>query len=131
MCKEMRKAGRDDRAVEILDMCQECVPEANFPLDISYLGFSNESVMIEMVEEYLELGQPEKACDIAARMADQLLKSADFFALYYDYASSDFDKCWHFLAYLKELLAFHGQTELSGDIGDRMDAMMKIYTGEA
>lgn len=130
VAKEMRKAGRDDRAVEMLDMCQECVPEANFPLDISYLGFSNESVVIGIIEEYLELGQTEKAAAMAGRMADELFVSTDFFASFYDFASSDFEKCWHYLTYLKELMSFYGQTDLSEDIGGRMDALLKVYTGE-
>ena len=129
--KEMKKAGWTDRAVEMLDMCQECVPEANFPLDMSYLGFSNESVAIGIIEEYLELGQTEKADAMAGRMADELLVSLDFFASFYDFASSDFAKCWHYLTYIKELLSFYGQTDLADDIGGRLDALMKIYTGEA
>ena len=129
--KEMKKAGWTDRAVEMLDMCQECVPEANFPLDMSYLGFSNESVAIGIIEEYLELGQTEKADAMAGRMADELLVSLDFFASFYDFASSDFEKCWHYLTYIKELLSFYGQTDLADDIGGRLDALMKIYTGEA
>ncbi len=131
VAKEMEKAGWTEKAVELLDMCQECVPEADYPLDISYLGFSNESVVIWIIEEYLKLGQMEKGCDMAARMADRLLVSFDFFASFYEYAPSDMERSWHFLNLLKEVLSFYGQNELAGDIGSRLDTVMKKYTGEA
>ena len=128
--KEMKKAGWNDRAVELLDKCQECVPEANFPLDITYLGFSNESVMIGIIEEYLSLGQTEKAVAIAGRMADQLFVSLDFFASYYYFASSDMERCWYYLGYLQETLSLYGQDGLAGQIKDRLEAVAKAYTGE-
>ena len=131
VAKEMEKAGWNEKAVELLDMCQECVPEADYPLDISYLGFSNESVVIWIIEEYLKLGQMEKGCDMAAKMADRLLVSFDFFASFYEYAPSDMERSWHFLNLLKEVLSFYGQNELAGDIGSRLDTVMKKYTGEA
>ena len=54
--KEMLKIGDKERAVELLDMCQECVPEENFPLDMTYLGFSNEYMVIDMIETYYTAG---------------------------------------------------------------------------
>ena len=54
--KEMLKIGDRERAVELLDMCQECVQEENFPLDMTYLGFSNEYMVIDMIETYYLAG---------------------------------------------------------------------------
>lgn len=128
--KEMRKAGRDDRAVELLDKCMESVPEKNYPLDISYLGFSNESVITGIIEEYLDLGQTQKAVDLAKRFTDELFVSLDFFASFYAFASSDMDRCWYHLKYVEELMSLYGQEDLSKEIGTRLDSIMKAYTGE-
>jgi hypothetical protein len=45
----------------MLDMCQECVPEENYPLDMVYLGFTNEYWVLEMIDLYYSLGEREKA----------------------------------------------------------------------
>lgn len=128
--KEMKKAGWNDRAIEMLDKCQECVPEENFPYDITYLGFSNEWVVLGIVEEYLGLGEAEKAVEIASRFADELFVSVDFFATYYDVASDDFDRCLYYLSYLKDTMTVYGQKELADSISSRLEALMKAYTGE-
>lgn len=126
--KEMRKAGWDDRAIELLDKCQECVPEADFPLDISYLGFSNETVVTGIIEEYLDLGQTDKALSMAKRFSDELFVSLDFFMSFYAYASADVDRCWYHLKYLEETLAHYGQQELADQIGQKIDDILKAYT---
>ena len=131
VAKEMEKAGWNDRAVEMLDKCQECVPEADYPLDMTYLGFSNETVVIGIIEEYLRLGQTEKALSLAERFKEEIFVSLEFFASFYDFASSDFDKCYYFVSYLKDVLSYYGQDALAKDIESRRDALVKAYSGEA
>lgn len=131
VAKEMEKAGWNDRAVEMLDKCQECVPETDYPLDMTYLGFSNETVVIGIIEEYLRLGQTEKALSLAERFKEEIFVSLEFFAGFYDFASSDFDKCYYFVSYLKDVLSYYGQDALAKDIESRRDALVKAYSGEA
>ena len=79
VAKELMEVGENEKAIEILDMCQECVPEANYPLDMSSYGFNNENWVIEMIATYASLGEYEKAADIMTRLRSQLVKSRDFY----------------------------------------------------
>lgn len=128
--KEMEKAGWKDRAVEMLDRCQECVPEANFPLDMTYLGFSNEITVMGMIEEYFRLGEDEKALDLTHRFADEILHSAGFFLSFYDVASADFERCMQYVYYLSDILSAYGHKDLGDGYLGRLSDMVKPFAGE-
>ena len=125
VAKEMLKIGDKERAVEMLDMCQECVPEANFPLDITYMGFSNEYMVADMIETYYMADQPEKALELAERFSDQLFESLYFFLQYYDFAKREFESCYNNLQYIAELAEHHGHKELSDSINERFESLME------
>ena len=82
VAKELMDAGQYEKAVEILDMCQECVPEEVYPLDMSYYGFSNEYMVADMIQLYYDLGENEKGHDLLARFAPALCESLAFFSGY-------------------------------------------------
>ena len=72
-------AGEPEKALEIQDMCQECFPEENFPLESISLGFSGNDYMVaQIIENYFHLGEADKATDLAVRFGDQLLETAAF-----------------------------------------------------
>ena len=122
--KEMLKIGDAERAVELLDMCQECVPEENFPLDITYLGFSNEYMVIDMIDTYYNAGAPEKALALAERFVDELLYSSEFFLQFYDYARREFEACYNCLSYVADLTDIYGDTEFAKSVRDRFNALL-------
>ena len=126
VAKEMLKIGDKERAVEMLDMCQECVPEANFPLDITYMGFSNEYMVADMIETYYMADQPEKALELAERFSGQLFESLYFFLQYYDFAKREFESCYNNLKYIAELAEHHGHKELSDSINGRFESLLEI-----
>lgn len=122
--KEMLKAGRKDRAIELLDKCQVCVPEYNYPLDMSYLGFSNERYVLEMVTTYCEAGEPEKGLDIARRFADELMVSAEFFLDFYSYAGANFEDTCRYLLYIADVMRQNGAEDDAKAIEDRLNEMV-------
>ena len=126
VAKEMLKIGDKERAVEILDMCQECVPEENFPLDMIYLGFSNEYMVIDMIENYYKADAPQKALDLAKRFADQLFVSADFYLNNYDFAKREFDVCYNCISYLADLTDFYGDKDYATEIRERFNSMLDV-----
>ena len=126
VAKEMLKIGDKERAVEMLDMCQECVPESNFPLDITYLGFSNEYMVVDMIETYYDAGAPEKALELAKRFSDQLFDSTYFLLEYYDFAKKDFENCYNNLQYLSDLAEHHGDKEFAESIRSRFNSMLDV-----
>ena len=111
VAKEQLKADHPERAVELLDRCQECVPESVYPLDMSYLGFINERNVLEMVALYYDAGAPEKGLDLAKRFVDELLVSAKFYMEFYDYARSNFEETCHYIFYVADILKQNGDTE--------------------
>ena len=124
--KEMLKIGDKERAVELLDMCQECVPEENFPLDITYLGFSNEYMVLDLIETYYQAGAKDKALELARKFSQQLFVSVEFFLNYYDLAKREFDACYNCISYMAELADHFGDKEFAAEIRDRFNALLDI-----
>jgi tetratricopeptide (TPR) repeat protein len=122
---EMLKVGDKEKAIELLDMCQENVPEDNFPLDITYLGFSNEYMVIGMAEAYYAAGAPEKAEDLLRRMTDQLFVSLEFFAGFGDYSSREFEKVYNSLEFVVQTASEGGSKDFAEEVLDRFEKVMK------
>ena len=121
--------GQKDRALEMLDMCMENVPEYNFPLDMTYLGFSNEYMVLRIISIYYDLGQADKAREIAARFADELMVSADFFLSFYNYREDDFNSVFTYLQNLQYVYAASGDNDLAEELNDRITNLIDP-TGE-
>ena len=121
---KLLEEGQNDKALEMLDMCVENVPEHNFPLDMTFLGFSNEYMILRMISMYYDLGQPDKARDIAGRFADELMVSAGFFLSFYDYREDDFNNVFSYLQNLQYVYAAGGDTELADELGSRIEALI-------
>ena len=128
--KEMLKIGDQARAVELLDMCQKCVPEENFPLDMTYLGFSNEYMVIDMIETYYMAGADEKALELAERFTEELFTSSEFFLDYYDYAKKEFESCYNCISYISDLADHYGDREFGAELRVRFNSMLGIEEEE-
>lgn len=95
------KAGDKERALKILDKCQESMPDNVWPLESIPLGFTtNDYMVVNMVSDYYAAGAPDKATELGVKLGNELLKSMNFYMEFYDVASSDFDTCCQFLYYL-------------------------------
>ncbi|MBQ8422194.1 MAG: DUF2723 domain-containing protein [Bacteroidales bacterium] len=124
--KEMLKIGDTARAVEMLDMCQECVPQENYPLDITYLGFSNEYMVIDMIETYYDAGASGKALDLAKRFTDEIFVSTVFFLENYDVARREFENCYQCISYVADLADHNGDKEYAKEIRDRFNNLLGV-----
>ena len=124
--KEMLKIGDTERAVELLDMCQACVPEENFPLDMTYLGFSNEYMVIDMIETYFTAGEDEKAFELTERFIEEIFVSTEFFLNYYDVAQKEFESCFNCISYIADLADYYGYTDYANGIRDRFNNLLDI-----
>ena len=124
--KEMLKIGDTERAIELLDMCQECVPAENYPLDITYLGFSNEYMVIDMIETYFNAGADEKALDLSKRFVDELFVSTEFFLMNYDDTKREFDSCYNCISYVAELADHFGHKEYGAELRKRFNDLLGV-----
>ena len=119
----------DDKALEILDLCQENVPEENYPLESIPVGFSgNDYMVVQMVENYYFLGAPEKARELGTKMGEQLLKTAAFYLEFYDYSTSNFETASRLIVYLADVFKQNGDTKLANDLNKSLDALISVAT---
>ena len=126
VAKEMLKIGDAARAVEMLDMCQEAVPVENYPLDMTYLGFSNEYMVIDMIETYYNAGANERALDLSRRMAEELFVSTEFFLENYDLTKREFENCYQCLSYISDLAEHYNDKEFAAEVRDRFNTLLDI-----
>ena len=78
VAKELLEVGEREKALEIVDMCMECVPAENYPYDLSAMGFLNEYWVKELAVLYLSLGEREKGLELLRDLVSQLRESMDF-----------------------------------------------------
>ena len=114
--KEMLKVGDKARALELLNRCQECVPRENFPLDMSWMGFSNELMVLEMISLYYYSGDADSARALAADFSEELISASVFYAEFYDYCKREFDSERMVIASLVDMLMEEGDGELAKNI---------------
>ncbi len=123
-------AHEDEKALEILDLCQKNFPEENFPLETISLGFSsNDYMIVQMVEDYYFLGQPDKARELGLKLADGLLDSSRFYLEFFDYATSNFEGCHRCILYLADVFKEYGDKELSDRLLDSLELLVRVATG--
>ena len=120
----------DEKALEMLDLCQECIPADTYPLESIPLGFTgNDYMVLQMVDTYYFLGAPEKARELGFRIAEDLLASARFYLEFYDLASSEFDSCSRCLFYLSDVMKQYGDTDAATRLEDSLDLLVKAVSG--
>jgi hypothetical protein len=93
---------------------------------MTYLGFSNEYMVIDMIETYYNAGAAEKALDLSRRMVDEMFVSTEFFLEYYDLAKHEFENCFQCLSYIADLAEHYGDTEFAAEVRDRFNALLDI-----
>lgn len=119
------KAGENDRAMEMLDMCRDITRD--FPLEGVPVGFSgNDYMVISMVEDYYKLGAADKAVELGAAMAQELLVSANFYNKFYTYAKEDFELIGNYIYFLAEVMEKGGDKALAKELKDNFMAMLGV-----
>lgn len=119
------RAGEDQRAREMLDAAQLILKDEYYPLESICIGFNgNDYTVISMVEDYLKLGDVDRARSLAVRFANELLISANFYLNFYSYAKNDFETCGRYLFFLVDTLAKYGEKELSQQIESGFESLV-------
>ena len=119
------KAGENDRAMEMLDKCRDITRD--FPLEGVPVGFSgNDYMVISMVEDYYKLGATDKAVELGAAMAQELLVSANFYNKFYTYAKEDFELIGNYIYFLAEVMEKGGDKALAKELKDNFMAMLGV-----
>ncbi len=120
----------DEKALEIMDMCQRCFPEENFPLESLPVGFAaNDYMVAQMIENYYYLGDSESAAALASSMGDALLETIGFYIEWGSLGSSEFDTAGRILMYIADVCNEYGDKELSAGLTSRFSAILHAASG--
>ena len=123
-------AGEEEKAHEIMNLCQENFPEKNFPLETIPVGFvGNDYMVAQMIENYYYLDDYEKARDLAARFGDQLTETARFYLEWGSLGSHEFETASRVLLYVSDVCKQYGDTDLSEAIVANLEAMLHAASG--
>ena len=118
--------GEDQKAIEIMDLCQENFPEENFPLESISLGFAGNDYMVaQMIENYYYLGAQDKAHELAVKMTDALMESACFYINWGSLGMNEFEQSGRVLLYIADVCKQYGDKELSESLTSTFDALLK------
>jgi len=127
--KSLIDAGENKKAVELLDYCQIILKDDRFPLDAIPVGFpGSDYAVVNMVDDYMLAGEPERARSLAVRLANELLQSSQFYLQFYSYAKDDFETCGRYIYFLTDTLRKHNENELAQSIEDGLTALLKAVT---
>ena len=126
------------KAKELLDMCGECFPEENFPLETICLGFAGNDYMVaQMIENYYYLAQsgllPEEAEEealssaraLTGRFGASLMESAAFYLGWGSYGSAELETIGRVILYVADVCKQYGDTALSEELSGGFEDLIK------
>ena len=123
-------AGEPEKAVEMLDLCQENCPRENFPLESIPLGFTGNDYMVaQMIEDYYYLGEASKARELAAAMGEELMITAGFYLEWGRLGEAEFEAASRVLLYIADVCKQYGDKDLSDAMVDGLEAMIHKVAG--
>mgnify|MGYP002623609879 FL=1 len=119
----------NEKAEEMLDLCQERFPAANFPLESIPVGFSGNDYMVaQMIEDYYYLGASDKARALARDMCDELQRTASFYLNWGDMGAAEFETSGRVLLYIADVMKQYGDKELSNAVIARFESLLKTVS---
>ena len=83
---------------------------------MSWMGFSNELMVLEMISLYYYSGDADSARALAADFSEELISASVFYAEFYDYCKREFDSERMVIASLVDMLIEEGDGELAKNI---------------
>ena len=72
--------GETEKAEALLDKCIAMMPPQNFPYNVSQFRSLNEWSLINIVEDYFRINQPEKAIAVGDRLAEETMLSLVYYS---------------------------------------------------
>ena len=121
-------AGDKERALAILDKCQECIPDSIYPLESISIGLpGNDIYVISLIELYYKAGAPDKAHALAEKFSEELLTSTRFFLKFYDSADTETQYCVSMLYELIDVAKAQNDMPLADSLSDSIKEIIMSY----
>ena len=125
----LMKAGEDERAVELLDKCQEVMHR--YPIETISLGFAaNDYAVVEMIDKYYLLGENQKARELGGKMGMDLLDCARFYLEFYEFGKDNYEMAGQFIYLLADTMTAGGDKELADALTAALEEMIDAASGE-
>lgn len=127
--------GERNRAIEMLDMCQDILKEGYYPLETVIVDLAGNDYMVAtMVEQYLKLGCNDKARALATSLLNELTASGKFYLEFYSYCKEDFETISNYYFYVCDILKKNGERELAANaeqsFNDLINAMVETLNAK-
>ena len=121
-------AGQMDKAMEIVDLCVEKIPQKNFPYNASPLASINEYSMINLIELYLKGGQIDKAKDLADKFVDETVMFTKYYGQGWpsDSGMLNEDRVkanLQYIYYINSIFKNYGEEAFANEMMDRVRSM--------
>ena len=122
------KEGKKEWAVEMLD--RSCEVMRRFPIESIPLGMStNDYIVIGMVEAYYQLGEIDKARELGAQMAADLLETTRFYLEFFEFGKNEFDLCGSYVYYLADVMKDGGDADMADKFTDGFSKLIEWAAG--
>ena len=127
--KAFIKAGETLRAMEMLDKCAEVM--RRFPLCAIPIGFSgNDYMVIQMIDQYYQLGAPEKARALAQAFSEEIKPVLRFYLEFYEYARDDFELAVNYFYFLTDTLEKGGDKAMADALSTELSEIVHSVVPE-
>ncbi len=113
----LRAAGDSAKAVEILDLALERMPDAMYPYNVSVS--SNDQVMLNFVNQYYYLGEADKANAVAGRILEEADQNLAFYIGTKDGGDYEIDNTLQSMEYLSMIAYANRNMELGAEARDK------------
>lgn len=124
------KNGENEKAIAVLDKCQESVPATTYPLESVCIGFAGNDLYVGyMVAAYYAAGAPEKGRALAEQYGNELVKTAGFFLDFYEESDTEFQYCVQLLYDLTDTLKEYGDGTLAKKFDTAVEEKIKALIG--
>ena len=125
--KALLEQGRPHKAIEVLDRMQEVFPAPQYPLNTAELiSAANTMALIDAVEVYAAAGAVEKATQLGAALAHELLVAIVFFGKPDTFSESDLQTNYYLLLSLIDVVEQFDREQAeaySKQFRDRMNSL--------
>ena len=83
------------------------------------------------MDAYYQLGQTDKARELAARMGADLLDTSRFYLEFYEFGKNEFDLCGSYIYYLADVLKDGGDKDMADKLTGSFTKLIDWAAGEA
>ena len=99
-------------------------------LQISLVRMMLAFSVIGIIEAYYKLGQTDKARELGAQMAADLLETTRFYLEFFEFGKNEFDLCGSYVYYLADVMKEGGDKDVADKFTDGFSKLIDWAAGK-